>query len=692
MMSTPTHLAPGNDQFDLLRRSLVCIATEHFTDPNLGHLEDVPKEVRAITDWLTDASLDTRRFTHTHPELASDPTKTQLRDTLEDPQDTRGLRNGDAVVVYVTGHGVIRNGAHWLCLNSTNLDKPTSTALRTADLIGWLAETEVEHLMVLVDLCHAGGAAPDVARFDLDLPESWIALGSVTESQEAKVNGLTEAIRGFLGELGTDAGEKYDHGPYLKVQDFLTGIQERLPGQRLALLSPGLPTLAESPCLPNPRWIKEEEPPVAPARRGVALRPEDLASHWGPRSRGATKDTDPGWLFTGRDALMRQLIATATGDPGILVVAGGAGSGKSAALARLVTLTDPGFRETHAELLTGIPEAVMPPEDCVQAALHAKGVLPDQTLAELCALLKVPPPPTPGILTRHQVLASWSAWLASRAQPVTVVIDAIDESANPGDLIDGILAHLHDGPGGQRLRLIVGVRSPGHEQRGAPALEQDRGTLADRAQRLPGASRVNVDEDPWWQAIDLKTYAASVLDFPPGSPYRAASPGAAETVARQIAEHAGHSFLITRMAAANLAARPDQVNPTDPSWLAAIDEGVVGVFRADLHQELASRHEQLTALHLMRALAFSYGRGLPWNGIWPTVATAVADDPEFYEPGQTPPIYGDNDIAWLLRTRLAGYLITDREDETTVYRMFHNSLANVLRDKWLRLLADSTHS
>ena len=84
------------------------------------------------------------------------------------------------------------------------------------------------------------------------------------------------------------------------------------------------------------------------------------------------------------------------------------------------------------------------------------------------------------------------------------------------------------------------------------------------------------------------------------------------------------------------------------------------------------------AVHLLRAVAFAYGRGLPWHKIWPLVANAVADDPERH--------YRDGDIAWLLNSRLGGYLVTGKEDDITVYRLSHDAMRIILRERWRDLL------
>ena len=193
----------------------------------------------------------------------------------------------------------------------------------------------------------------------------------------------------------------------------------------------------------------------------------------------------------------------------------------------------------------------------------------------------------------------------------------------------------------------------------------------------PTDDRLQVDQAPWWQFGDVEDYVASILLGTEGSPYPD-QPEAVSAIARLVAGGSKESFLVAKLAAEQLAARADIVDPMDGSWQEAIHQGVLGVFRADLHQTLPEHHDRERAVHLLRAVAFSYGRGLPWGQIWPVVANAVADDDEIH--------YGNGDIAWLLSTRLGGYLVTDREDGVTVYRLFHDDLRTNLREHWRELL------
>ena len=73
-----------------------------------------------------------------------------------------------------------------------------------------------------------------------------------------------------------------------------------------------------------------------------------LKDNWEPHGRGVEQADRPGWFFTGRRRALSQLVAWLTSAPApvdnIRVITGGPGSGKSAVLARLVTMSDLGYR------------------------------------------------------------------------------------------------------------------------------------------------------------------------------------------------------------------------------------------------------------------------------------------------------------------------------------------------------------
>lgn len=663
-----------------LRRHFVAVATADYKDETWRTLSGVRDEVQALQRWLCAEDLGSRRFKPCYPELADNPSLEQIQARLQTLAAGEVWRDADAAVLFVTGHGVLANSTHYLVLHESQATRLSSTAVRTSDLIAWLIDTNVQHMLIIVDACYAGAVAAEVLNLDKQPPPQWLVLPGAAKDQKAGVGALTRAITEFLTFLGTAEGEKYGRQEYLGVDVFLEAVQERLKGQKPIALQRG--RADQHVCLPNPHYRRDEAVEVGDARHDLALPRQDLETHWGPRARGVASDDQPGWLFTGRAALMRKLIAATTAEPAATVVTGGAGSGKSAALARLVTLSDQRFLDQHVDDVAAIPADLRPAPGAVDAAVVATGKLHTQVLAQLCHALQVPAPPSSHAEpTIEERLTAWHSWLAHRQRPVTIVVDALDEAAHPHTLIREVLARLEPDPQRPRIRLLVGVRSlaAGEKPTGDSATSSAGGALADLTEAVLHAGRIRVDEAPWWDQDDVVAYVDSILRHTPGSPY----PHTATTtaVAAALGHRAGRSFLIARIAASSLADRDTVITADNPGWLAALDEGVLGVFRQDLHQSLPEPADRHRAVILLRAVAFAYGAGLPWRKIWPRVAHAVDDD-----GGD----YGDSDIAWLLGSRLSAYLVTDTEDDTTVYRLFHDLLRATLRERWRELLQPPT--
>ncbi|MFT3877348.1 MAG: hypothetical protein QM708_13145 [Propioniciclava sp.] len=654
------------------RRDFVAIATSTFSDSsNFGILEGIKDEVAALRDWLCDPSLGDRAFANTHPHFSNDPPLDEVIQSLGETDWSEAA----AAVVFVSTHGWV-HGKHWLAFHGTNKVKPSTTALGTSHLVEILRETDIKHLMLILDTCHAGRIGSDMS-----LPKdiSWIILPSATEDEEAGVGVLSGAIAAFLKELRSPEGAQYGRGPYLTVGDFVQGIEKHIGEDQFAGALYPTAQSEPHPCLPNPHYKPSSAALSNPARRDLALLKEDLSTHWGPRARGVTGADEPGWLFSGRRTLMRRLIDFTQDGSGVLLVTGGAGSGKSAVLSRLVTLSDAAFRDDYAVEVAAVDPDLLPAEGVVDVAVLATGKNALEIFTQVCqAVGAIPAAATPSTIAEAKT--SWDAWIAARTDPVTIVVDALDEATNPAEVVTGALQPLLAGSRMHPIRLLVGVRcTGGATPADTPRDGHNRQVVALLQATLgadPVQDRVQVDEAPWWDSGDVEEYVASILLGTEDSPYPD-RPDAVDAVARRVTEGAGKSFLVAKLAANQLAAR-SVVDPDDTSWQDAIHRGVLGVFREDLHHTLPERHDRERAIHLLRAVAFSYGRGLPWGQIWPVVANAVADDDEIH--------YGNGDIAWLLSTRMGGYLVTDREDDVTVYRLFHDDLRTNLREHWRELL------
>jgi WD40 repeat protein len=642
---------------EILHRHFIAVATGVYDGAEFAPLP-VRDEVDEFQQWLCGAALGTRAFNRT--ELAYEPTIDMVTKALNYPDPP--WTESHAVAVYVTGHG-FKDGEHWIALKGTDTKKPGKTALSTALMIRWLIESDIDHLLVIVDLCYAGDGLRALLEADIVWKPTWLLLASAGKLQTAETGALAVALRRFLADARATP-QKFGHGPYFAAAEFIAAINERLPAdQELAPLQANFPGPGANLCLPNPAG--RSEPATDPA-----VRPTDLAAHWSPRARGVARDADPGWFFTGRPDVMRRVLDFARGEPGAMVVSGRAGAGKSAVLSRLVTLADSRFLKRYAVETAAIAPALRPEAGSVDVAVLARGKLSIQVLDEICTAVGADRPGDatglPGLPGVHDLQEAWWAWLRTRDRPVTVVVDALEEADNPRAVVDEVLSRIDLPDGPRRVRLLVGVRSPGGD------LAEPRIAFADATQKTLHADRLRLDEPPYGDAGDVADFALDVLTSTPGSPYQPTDHELAGRVVARIAANAGTSYLLAREAASSLTARDEVVDPDDPQWLRVLGDGLPGIVRDDIARTVERPEARERVVQLLRSVAFGYGAGVPWYKVWAEVATAISGTMTF----------GDLDIEGLLASPLAGYLTTGRDDGVTSYRIADDTLRQVLREQW----------
>ena len=155
-----------------------------------------------------------------------------------------------------------------------------------------------------------------------------------------------------------------------------------------------------------------------------------LHQHWRPRARGVYQDTTPGWYFTGRTALLRELVKwleRGSPDRAVRVVTGRAGTGKSAVLAWLCALSDPQLR---AEIDAARPAdaATLPAAGRISAAVWARDLDADGAAAALAKALALPAAADAPV---EDVLAVIGALDPAERAGLVVVLDALDEARQP---------------------------------------------------------------------------------------------------------------------------------------------------------------------------------------------------------------------------------------------------------------------
>jgi hypothetical protein len=205
--------------------------------------------------------------------------------------------------------------------------------------------------------------------------------------------------------------------------------------------------------VPNPRY-RPGQPAAVVEERASRISSWAGAEHFDLAARGIEVG-ESGWYFAGRKALLRTLVEWLGSAPhGVRVVTGPPGTGKSAVIGRLATLSDTEFR--HAVSKAGVlpleGDGTVPPEGIIDVAIHAKGKTLNDCARAVARALK--------ISTRNEVAVELGAVLAAIERidrRVTIVIDGLDEAASgQGQIIATRLI----APLGQlnHVRVLVGSR------------------------------------------------------------------------------------------------------------------------------------------------------------------------------------------------------------------------------------------
>jgi tetratricopeptide (TPR) repeat protein len=350
-------------------------------------------------------------------------------------------------------------------------------------------------------------------------------------------------------------------------------------------------------------------------------------------------------FFTGREAALARLVAwLALAKPGLFVVTGPPGCGKSALVGRLADLSAPAER---ARLLQSesVPAALDPGEASIHAQLQARGATIDSAAEELARQLGVDPATGSfGVLgeARKRRLSG---------RPLAVVVDGLDEALQMSQpLVDELLLPL-----AREARVIVATRDIPFENTSLVAI-------------LGGPEeRIDLGEDLDGTLRDVRRYVVRRLAglSPKMDPERVA-----DEIARGEAEPAAAApFLLARLLTSQLRDQP--VDTDSPDWRLTLASTVESALERDLGGvviEIDGRPQPGAARELLRALAPAHGSGFPTDDVWPAVATALS-------PSGT--VYG-RDAAYAALAALGRHIIASSEGGQPVYRIAHRQLSDYL--------------
>jgi tetratricopeptide (TPR) repeat protein len=592
------------------------------------------------------------------------------------------LREGsrpDSLILVWAGHGEVEG---------------SQLLLRTRDQHGELDVNEIvrrcvrsgaPQLLIVIDTCYAGAGVDDAASVAAAIRAEqaqqadervWFGiLVSCGTLQTAKDGVFSKLLLKLLtdGPDERDAQRRWSrHNRLIFGDDLGTALLEEWPDaeeQRPDFLYRGQRWFL----IPNPLW----EPNA----------PEVVVEHLLRAARSGGSEADRSW-FTGRSAEVDEVVSWVRARrPGVCVVTGSAGTGKSAIVGRVVSLSNP-FERNRLDNEGGWAWHSDPGPRSVQAHLHARGLTADQAAELLDAQLT------------RQAPADL-ADLAGEASDMR----SVDAATGRGDVVEAVAVLPPAEQGRRNASELVGALQRSHEDGRPPpvivvdgldeARDQAFMIAQDLLVRLARFATVIVSTRPITRDVvpsSIVAVLAPVVELDLDSEAQRCSqltamqgyletrlteisaemdPGmvAEDFVARAGAEH--ESFLLARIVADQLAADP--IDTSAPNWQTQLNRSIQAAFDTDVARVTANGWavpEAVTAPALARlmleALTWAYGGGFPEDE-WLAVAAASS--------GQR--LTRDH-VSWVL-DQLGRYVIQDGEAGVAVYRLAHQSLADHLR-------------
>ena len=563
----------------------------------------------------------------------------------------------DLIVFYYCGHGEEQASQYYLATRDSRRDDLDNSALESGRLTNTLLKgLKAGQVLMILDACYAGEGAFAVCKRALYL---YGALGPRETSPSVYVVATAKRKQEATPQAFALALEKVVWDPrnaktseFLQLDWVVAGINAVLrqdcptqTAENLGLQSPG-----EWRLLPNPAFD-------ARARDGEDLetvrRRKDFPEHWIYRARGGELASQA-WYFTGREQALREIVAWLhEPDGGVCVVTGGAGTGKSAILGRLVTLADDETRKAMGDrLLADVPPDLLPSEGTIDAPILVRGKTADDVVREMGGWLGVRAATAPELIDA----------VARLEKPLVVVGDALDEAKAPGAIAE-VLRNLAMVP---HVKLLLGTRPD------APA-----GTTGRKVRRFGEAVRlIDLDDrDAYLGASDIATYVCRrlVAENDPGvvTPYRN-KPELAAAVANAVAKKADGVFLVARIVSTSLIAAGTPIDTASDGWVDRLPGDIGTAFETDLDRFDEERYRSFTKARvkaLLRPLAYGEGEGLPWDYLWAPIAGALAGG----DTGFT------NEDIEQLQEDAGAYIVRSSESGGSVYRLYHQALAEHLR-------------
>lgn len=631
------------------------IGTDEYEDQTLSNLTQSAREVKQIAELVGD---------HYDKHLLTDANHAEVQDTFRAVKG-KFSADGGSVFLLWSGHGVQASAGH-IRLLVADSENDMVSGFDPEEVAKHCVLSGANQILCVLDTCHSGSALGISVQVD-DLflrngtaaESTWVGvLTSCAAEEIVREQTLGPALIRLLSTGPDPAGK---HGDFLRRR--WTRHSEFIRGDDLceALLKQWDQSLTSAPhfasagsplpMLRNPLW----EPNAAPT-----LVQEILDGASVRQFTGRTEEVSIVESWTLRDK------------PGVFVIAGSPGSGKTALLGHVMEQfsTPPGDGPIDPEsMLNNRGHTQVSARGLDHTSLAARI---EQGLVASGALNALAHPRNALELLGALDRLSHSVSAAPLSQLPVIGVDGLNES--PGhlhDIMDRLLIPMSE-------FAVVIVTTRRTEMR-SPVGSPTHATTAHKALTAPpSASMLDV--------TDVITSLDRILDLD-SAPHRASGwlaltqsvetrlSGVSETmdaaaVAATIQQMTGEQnpppFLLMELICDHLANSP--VNTLGPEWQTQVTTSIAAtldqVVQESVSDESQPRHDSvIAAQHLFESLQWSLGAGFPEDH-WLAVANAT-------EPQRT---FAREDIDRLLAA-LGKYVVEDSEHGVAVYRCAHPLIA-----------------
>lgn len=559
---------------------------------------------------------------------------------------------GGALVVMWSGHG-LRSAADNLRLLARDSVLLSSSGIGISDLAGASADSGASQILLIIDTCFAGAAAAggevaaSIMRASPPLGEHvWVGvLASCLDAETARDGLFGQQLRKVLENGPQTPVLKVrwsSHNQYVRGDDVCDAVLKEWGSD---LQSPDFAARGSA-------WWMFRNPLYD------AGAPEQVVEHLLQAARSGARLDEKSW-FTGRTEEINQVVGwVRSGQAGIYVISGSAGTGKSALAGRIVSLSNPDERERL--LRDGHHWAHQDPgERSVHAHLHARALTADRAAAvlaeQLVARKVLPPQAEPR--NASELAGQVQRAVEGGAPPPVLVVDGLDEAreeafAIAGELLIRLARHavvvvstreLRRGGNQPSLLEIIAPSGPGLDLDEPAVQERTRACINDYITERLGSVDPGMDADAVAQQLTGETSMTE-----------------------------GCPFLLARLVTDQLRASP--VDTAAESWEETISKSVEEALDADMagtepppgRSQDDGGHQELARI-LLVALTWGYGAGFPEDE-WLAAANALTSDGRVDR----------DDVLWILG-QLGRYIVQDGDAGVAVYRVAHQSLTRHLQ-------------